>query len=93
MYPPSFEPEMWDEEENKIWREQGFRCIVCGRYGDTLHEIIPKSKAPKNWRVPENRCVVCAHCHNRIHKEGAKVWRTKLEIFRDKAVRLYGDKK
>jgi len=88
MYPPSFEPEMLDTEENKIWREQGFRCIVCGRYGDTLHEIIPKSKT-KDWKREGNRVVVCVKCHTSIHKAGASTWRTKLEIFRDKAIRLY----
>ena len=91
MLPPNFNPSLWEADELEIWRDQGFRCIVCSHYGDTLHEIIPKSKT-KDWKKPGNRVVVCMTCHTTIHLEGAATWRTKLEIFRDKAIRTYGDK-
>lgn len=88
MLPPNFNESLWDADELEIWRTQGFRCIVCGHYADTIHEIIPKSKT-KDWKRPDNQVLVCVYCHNHIHKEGAKAWRTILEICRDKAIRTY----
>ena len=89
MLPPNFSPSLWDADELEIWRSQGFRCVVCSKWADTIHEIIPKSKNPKGWRSKNNRVLVCVSCHAKIHFQGAKNWKVKLEIFRDKAVRTY----
>lgn len=89
MLPPDFDESLWDEIELEIWKEQGYRCVVCGHYADTIHEIVPKSKNPKGWRKKENRVLVCLTCHDRIHYEGAVTWKVRLMIFRDKSLRLY----
>lgn len=88
---PDFDESLWDEIELEIWHEQGYKCVVCGKWADTIHEIVPKSKT-SDWERKENRVLVCANCHNTIHQMGAKVWKVRLEVFRDKAIRIYGDK-
>ena len=92
VLPPNFDPSLWDSEELEIWRTQGYRCVVCSKWADTIHEIVPKSKI-KNWKQLGNRVLVCVLCHDKIHHDGARTWRTRLEVFRDKAIRIYGDKK
>lgn len=92
MYPPNFDKSLWDEVELEMWEEQGYRCVVCGKEADTIHEIVPRSKDPKGWSKKENRVLVCIFCHERIHYEGAITWKVRLIVFREKAIRLYGDK-
>jgi hypothetical protein len=92
MMPPNFDETLWDIEELEIWRSMGYKCVICEQYGDTLHEIVPKSKL-KDWKRPGNRVVVCADCHSDIHRVGASTWRLRLEIRRDIMLRIYGDKK
>jgi len=74
-----FIPECWDEVEQIIWKEHNFCCILCGKSGDVLHEIIPKSKAPKNWMNPENRVVLCSSCHREVHSFGSKNYKELLQ--------------
>ena len=92
MLPPNFDPTLWSDDELEIWKEQGYHCVVCSKWADTIHEIVPKSKT-EEWEREGNRILICASCHNEIHRLGAKVWRVRLEVFRDKAIRTYGDKK
>ena len=61
-----------------------YRCLICLRKAVTLHEIVPKSKRPKDWMEDENRVPVCARCHDMIHADGSAVWRDKLTEFRRK---------
>ena len=63
--------ENWDDDEIAIFRLFNFRCLVCPRTAVVLHEIIPKSKAPKTWNRPENKVPLCAECHEEIHRHGA----------------------
>jgi 5-methylcytosine-specific restriction endonuclease McrA len=88
MLPPNFQSELWEEDELEIWRSQGYRCVVCGKWADTIHEIVHKSKT-KDWKREGNRVLVCVGCHDKIHHEGGGFWRIRLEVFRDKALRLY----
>jgi len=81
MRPLDFDPQLWTAEELEIWRSLGYRCVICGKMGSTLHEIIPKSRT-QHWQRPENRVVVCANCHFRIHHDGALVWKEALTSLR-----------
>ena len=67
----NFSMENWSEEELAIFRQFSFKCLVCSKQAIVLHEIIPKSKAPKTWDVPENKVPLCANCHEEIHRHGA----------------------
>jgi len=60
------------------------RCILCGRKTETLHEIIPKSQLPRTWKREGNRVPLCFMCHNKVHRDGASLWRDRLESRRDK---------
>jgi 5-methylcytosine-specific restriction endonuclease McrA len=46
-------------------------CLVCGRVGTDLHEIIPRSMLlPGNAQLcwsEKNRCLLCRQCHNKAH--------------------------
>jgi len=77
-------PEFWDELDQIIWKEHDNKCIVCGSSGDTIHEIVPKSKNPRNWTNPKNRVVVCHMCHRKIHNEGPANWSDSLTEKRNK---------
>ena len=80
--------EGWTEEELQIFRLFNFRCIMdCGRKAVTLHEIVPKSLRPKDWNAPENRVPVCNECHNMIHHNGTRKYRTQLQELRQKRIK------
>jgi len=69
--PSFFNPELWDEEEQKIWKFFDYKCLKCGRPGDVIHEIVPKSRAPKTWKEFGNRVLLCVECHEWVHWMGA----------------------
>lgn len=68
----------WTADELKIFALYGGKCILAGTVKEcqkkavTLHEIIPKSKRPKDWNTPENRVPMCNNCHRMVHDKGAK---------------------
>ena len=62
----------WTAEELAIFKQYHGRCIMCPAKAVTLHEIIPKSKRPRDWNEPGNRVPVCARCHRKIHDIGSK---------------------
>jgi 5-methylcytosine-specific restriction endonuclease McrA len=78
MPPPNFQSELWNEQELEIWENSGYKCVICQNWGDTLHEIVPKSRSPKNWHEPSNRVPVCVPCHMRIHHDGTRIWKQPL---------------
>ena len=84
-----FQAENWSEEELEIFRRFRFRCIVCGQKAVTLHEIVPKSKAPKTWMKSENRVPLCNFCHERNHKYGTRRSRERLNFLRIRLLDLY----
>ena len=82
--PSFFNPELWDEEEQKIWEFFDYKCLLCGNNGDVIHEIVPKSRAPKLWILFENRVLLCVGCHELIHRNGAGMFTKILKEAREK---------
>ena len=71
---------LWTDEEIQIFKEFDYKCIACWiRDADTLHELIPKSLAPKTWKQPENRVPLCNKCHTEAHDHGTRKSRVYLE--------------
>ena len=79
----NFSMESWSEEELAIFRQFSFKCLVCSKQAVVLHEIIPKSKAPKTWDRPENKVPLCANCHENIHRHGAMRYVEFLKTIRE----------
>jgi len=62
------------ERDSVYWdvvRRDGGRCVLCGRPGDDVHEIVPRSKFGRvDWDLcmsERNRVVLCRACHGRVH--------------------------
>ena len=75
---------LWSAEELAIFEFYDYKCLNCDKPGDVLHELVPKSKAPKTWMRPSNRVVLCNICHDNAHKIGASVSRQILIAKREK---------
>lgn len=88
--PSFFNPELWDEEEQKIWKFFDYKCLNCYMNGDVIHEIVPKSRAPKTWMKFENRVLLCVECHDLVHKCGAGAMEEYLTKLRNKWEEDYG---
>lgn len=74
---------LWTSEELAIFEEFGYRCLDClVKDAVTLHELVPKSLAPKTWREPENRVPLCNSCHQKAHRMGTKNSKALLELKR-----------
>jgi 5-methylcytosine-specific restriction endonuclease McrA len=82
----------WKPDEIKIFRQFNWRCILCDRKAAVLHEIIPKSKAPKTWKKPGNRVPLCVSCHDDVTRQSAAASRPRLERSRDEKLELYGQR-
>ena len=93
MLPPNFDPSLWDSEELEIWRSQGYRCVVCSKWADTIHEIVPKSIAPKTWMVLENRVPLCNQCHELAHLKGTRNSADGLRALRKQRLEEYASSK
>jgi len=74
---------LWTQEEQRIFSLFNDRCgLDPSHKAVTLHEIVPKSLAPKTWREPTNRIPLCAMCHRKVHDEGSVKYRDKLRKIR-----------
>lgn len=74
---------LWTQEELEIFALFDGRCAINPSHkAVTLHEIIPKSLAPKTWMLPENRIPLCNSCHRMVHDEGSVKYRQKLRKIR-----------
>ena len=65
------------------------KCVRCGRPAVNIHEIIPRSRLPKEWVLPENRVAVCAECHAWAHSRGAASSADELRELRKKRLLEY----
>jgi len=75
---------LWTPEELQIFSLYNYKCLWCMILDAvTLHELIPKSLAPKTWDRPENRVPLCAGCHVKAHDKGTKFSRTILRQRRE----------
>jgi len=59
--------QLWDEQEQFIFEQYGYRCVLCGfQSADVLHEEPPRSLNP-NWREePWTRYPLCAAHHDTV---------------------------
>jgi 5-methylcytosine-specific restriction endonuclease McrA len=74
----------WTSEELDIFRLFDYRCALNRAHkAIVLHEIVPKSLAPKTWNVPRNRIPLCNTCHRLVHDGGSKKYRKQLQELRD----------
>lgn len=76
----------WTQEEQEIFDLFSGRCALEKSHkAVTLHEIVPKSLAPKTWQEPMNRIPLCAVCHRKVHDEGSVKYRIILTRLRKQA--------
>lgn len=59
-----------------------YRCAICYYPAVTIHEIVPRSRRPKDWWDIDNMISVCAKCHEKIHSHGATVSMVELAALR-----------
>ena len=59
------------------------RCVRCNRMAVTVHEIVPRSKRPRDWWVLDNRIALCADCHDYAHSRGASSSADEMRRLRD----------
>ena len=74
---------LWNDEELAIFELFKNRCALNPAHkAEVLHEIIPKSQAPKNWDIPTNRIPLCVVCHTNVHHNYDSLKRNYLQILR-----------
>ena len=78
-----------DENYEIVMRLYNSTCILCrATFGVTVHELIPRSLAPKSWKRIDNRVCLCASCHTKIHNMSKKDRDDLLLPARDRALKL-----
>lgn len=77
-------PEGTPEEDRPIWDLFLGRCVRCLRFAVCLHELVPKSLAPKLKTTLSNRVPVCAECHEWAQSNTAESARLLLSIARQR---------
>ena len=69
MSPRSNPAQVEDKNYDEVMRIYGGKCILCGAsFGVTVHELVPKSLAPKTWMKVSNRVTLCAVHHEYVHR-------------------------
>lgn len=53
-----------NRELSLIKSELEKECFICGKYGDDLAHILPKSLYPEYYIRKENLIILCRYCHN-----------------------------
>jgi 5-methylcytosine-specific restriction endonuclease McrA len=61
-----------DKDRDEILDLFHFRCGVCGRPSNMIHEIIPLSHGRVSMSK-DNRIVLCNICHDWAHKTGSNI--------------------
>lgn len=67
----------------RIKSEMQKECFICGKYGDDLAHVLPKSLYPEYYTKVENLIILCRYCHNLYDNEIS--FRIKQEKIFDKA--------
>lgn len=84
-------PRQVDDDPNYdlIFKLYNGRCILCrATYGVTVHELTPRSLAPKTWKKIDNRVCLCNECHTKIHNMSKRDRDDLLLPARDRALKL-----
>lgn len=68
---------------DKVLDHFGNRCVRCRSVAVVVHEIVPRSRRPRDWWLLENRVALCAVCHDWAHSRGAKSSAEELRRLRD----------
>lgn len=56
-------------ELTKIKSSLPKRCVICGRYGNDLSHILPRSLNPEYQTDPRNLQILCRECHVRFDND------------------------
>ena len=61
-----------NESQLRILRREHGECLVCGKRGLDVHEVIPRSALPGKDNAEilfsdRNRCYLCRLCHMAVH--------------------------
>jgi 5-methylcytosine-specific restriction protein A len=43
-------------------------CVDCGRLGEEVHHLVPRSRAPELMYDAANVVVLCSKCHEQRHR-------------------------
>jgi 5-methylcytosine-specific restriction endonuclease McrA len=81
-----------DKDRDEILNLFHFRCGVCGRPSNTIHEIIPLSHGVVA-RSKENRMVLCNICHTWAHATGTNISIPILQAKREEYLTRYQNEK
>lgn len=76
------------EKVRKMYHE---RCIRCGKSSRIVHELVPKSKRPKDWWEIDNMVVLCPECHNWAHNIGTTNSKEILVFSAQRRLRQYAN--
>ena len=79
-----------DPNYDLVMRLFGGACVICGAtYGVTVHEMTPKSLAPKSWKAIDNRVPLCQEHHDYVHRLSRKDRDEFLLPARERALKFY----
>lgn len=78
-----------DEEVRELFHR---RCVICGRYSETIHEIVTRGAGGEEAMSIDNRVVLCNTCHEWAHRVGTLISASTLQVARDEALRRYANR-
>lgn len=53
----------------KMKKDMPKRCVICGRYGNDLSHLLPRSLYPEYQTDPRNLQILCRECHVRFDND------------------------
>lgn len=65
------------------------KCVRCRKSAKTVHEIVPRSLAPKTWMKLSNRVPLCDECHEWAHSRGTNNSAEELTRLREQRLSEY----
>ena len=63
----------------RIKKDMPKRCAICGRYGEDLSHILPRSLYPEYQTDPRNLQILCRDCH-RLFDDNREFRRRQTQI-------------
>lgn len=78
-------PENYQRLHRLLLQIYRHRCVLCGGYANSIHEIEPRSSGKRAWRL-ENMAPVCVYHHDQAHSRNMQ----EILVFAlDRMMRLY----